>query len=364
MPVTNLIVNGDFTNSANRSADGWSGTDIETRPSSVYISGSGSSRVAELNGGTGQTTVMQQTFTVTEPATAELNLDFALRDSGDVGIDGFRIEVLDSSGTVIYTQDVMPTVNSVYDEISASVTFPTAGDYTLRFTEIGDNADGSGAIIDNVELLICFGGETLIDTPEGPVCAKDLQVGQMVMTANGPQPIRWIGSRSVGPEQTGRDPRFCPVRISAGALGVGLPKRDLLVSRQHRLQVTSPIALRMFGQASVLVSALRLTYLPGIYLDTSVQEIDYYHILLDAHEVIYAEGAPAESLLLGQQSLKTFGETDRDEIALMFPELCDGSMMPKTAQVMPSGKQQRQFVRRASKNDRAMIEPARCGASV
>ena len=55
----------------------------------------------------------------------------------------------------------------------------------------------------------------------------------------------------------------------------------------------------MFGQANVLVAAHRLTLMSGIYVDQTVRTIDYVHVLFDEHEIIFAEGAPSESLLLG-----------------------------------------------------------------
>lgn len=358
MPLTNLIINGDFTDSTNGSAANWTGTDIETRPSSVYIGGSGPSRVAEINGGTGADTVMQQTFSVDQAQDADLNLDYALRDSGTLGVDGFTVDVLDSDGNVIFTQDVVPAVQSVYVQLSATVSFPEAGDYTLRFTEIGDNADGSGAILDNVELLVCFAGNTRIRTPSGQVRAQDVTVGQLVDTQNGPKPIRWIGRRSVDATMMETDDRFLPVRICQGALGNGLPSQDLLVSRQHRLMACSPVAKRMFGQSEILVAAIRLVGLPGIYVDQSVREIAYFHFLLDEHEVLFAEDAPAESLLLGDHAKQAVGEAAVEEIELIFPELRHTNKSNHPARHVPEREKQIRFVTRLAKNERNIYESA------
>lgn len=358
MALTNLIVNGDFSSSTNNSATGWSGTDIETRASSVYISGSGGSRVAEINGGIGNVTVMEQTFTVDAARDAELNLDYALRDSGTLGVDGFTVEVLDSSGTAIYTQDIVPGVQSVYVEFSVVVTFPAAGDYTLRFTEIGDNADGSGALVDNIELLVCFASATRISTPSGYTLAGDLQVGQLVTTQNGPKPIRWVGRRTVDSSMIADDARFQPVCISQGALGNGLPTQDLRVSRQHRVMARSPIAQRMFGQPEILLAAIRLTDLPGIYVDTSVRDMTYVHILLDEHEVIFAEDAPAETLLLGDYAHAGLGSAAIEEIDLIFPGLRARHLQGNPARQVPPRERQIRYIARVAKNGRAVLETA------
>lgn len=226
---TNVIVNGDFSSGLT----GWSGTDLEVNRLSRYISGGGNNRVAEIDGNRNQTTVLEQTFTLTDPSVAVLSFDVALRDRAldDAGSDGFIVEILDSDGNVLVSDTILPTDNS-FTTITIPVTFPSAGDYTLRFTEIGDD-DSLGALVDNVAVLICFAGDTAIDTPDGPVAARDILVGDLVSTENGPRPVRWVGRRHVTGAEMMQDERLCPVRISKGALGQGVPSRDLLVSRQH-----------------------------------------------------------------------------------------------------------------------------------
>ena len=357
MPATQVILNGDFSNSANRSAANWSGTDIETRSSNVYISGTGTAqgRVVEMNGGTGQTTVLQQTFTLDDDYTGDLSFDFALRSSATANVDGFRVEILDSSGAVIYSEDILPTQNA-YQTFTAEVDFDGAGDYTLRFTELGDNADGSGALLDNVSLLVCFLDSTAIETSNGPVRAGDLSIGDMVITQNGPKPIRWIARRHVSANDMADNPLFAPVCIEQGALGNGFPTNKLWVSRQHRILVSSKVAQRMFGESDVLLAAIRLTELNGIYVDTNVGSFDYVHILLDDHEVLFAEGAPAESMLLGQRALKALTQEAIDEIKMIFPEIRDGAFSYNPANFIPERRDQKQLVDRMKKNDRAVLE--------
>ncbi len=357
MPATQVILNGDFSNSANRSAANWTGTDIETRNSNVYISGTGTAqgRVVEMNGGTGQTSVIQQNFTLTEGHTGDLSFDFALRSGATANVDGFRVDILDSTGTVIYTSDIFPT-QAVYQTFSADVNFAGAGDYTLRFTELGDNADGRGALLDNVSLIVCFACATAIETPDGPKAAGDLAVGDVVSTQNGPKPVRWIARRRVTAQDIHDNPLFAPVCIRQDALAPGLPKKDLWVSRQHRVLVSSKIAQRMFGEVDVLLPAIRLTELNGIYVDPTYADFDYIHILLDDHEVLFAEGAPAESMLLGQRALSSLTEAARDEIALIFPDLDTAEFSCDPARVIPERKLQKQLVSRLKKNDKQVLE--------
>ena len=162
---------------------------------------------------------------------------------------------------------------------------------------------------------ICLTAGTLIQTELGEVPVEDLRPGMAALTANGPaKVIRWVGRRRLGPSFLRNAPKLRPVRIVAGALGDGYPKRDLLVSRQHRILVRSKVADRMFGVSEVLVAAVRLTELPGVYVDESLGAVEYVHLLFDRHEVIFAEGAPTESFRPGPTALKDFEPHVRAEI--------------------------------------------------
>lgn len=357
MPTTQVILNGDFSNSTNNSAASWTGNDIETRGSDVYISGTGAAqgRVVEMNGGAGQTTVLQQSFTLTDEHSGDLSFDFALRSGASANVDGFRVEVLDDTGAVIYSSNVFPT-QAVYQTFTASVDFPSAGEYTLRFTELDNGADGRGALLDNVSLIVCFAGETQIATPEGGIPARNLAVGDLVKTANGPKPIRWIARRHVRSDEMAEDSRYAPVSIKKGALGGGLPENDLKVSRQHRLLVRSKIAEKMFGISEVLLPAVRLAGLPGICIQETPHAIEYVHILLDEHEVLYAEGAPAESMLLGDKALASLTPASIEEIKLIFPGALEASPRILPARPIPERLRQKKLVERIKKNNRAVLE--------
>lgn len=71
--------------------------------------------------------------------------------------------------------------------------------------------------------------------------------------------------------------------------------------------VKSKIAQRMFGDTEVFVAAIRLTGMPGIYVDADYGAVEYFHLILDDHHVILADGAPTESLYVGPEALKNIG---------------------------------------------------------
>jgi len=129
---------------------------------------------------------------------------------------------------------------------------------------------------------------TLATGAQKPV--ETLQPGDMVLTRdNGPQPLRWIGQttlRAIGD--------FAPVRIRAGALN---NEGDLLVSPDHRLFVYQRNDALGTGRREVLVRARHLVNGDSVRIETG-GHVDYVQLLFDQHQIIFAEGIAAETLLL------------------------------------------------------------------
>lgn len=205
-------------------------------------------------------------------------------------------------------------------------------------------------------LIPCFTAGTRIHTPEGYVDIGALRVGDQVTTAdNGPKRIRWIGRRRLGQSEMLRNESLRPVRIVAGALGRNLPERDLLVSRQHRMLVSSRVVERMFGKHEVLVSAIRLTALPGIFVDHDVTGVEFIHLLFDEHQLLLAEGARSESLYLGREAQKALSPDGRSEIEMLFPDLPVRSETLQPVRYVPPGHLQKKLMRRHAKNEKPAL---------
>lgn len=201
-------------------------------------------------------------------------------------------------------------------EVTVTATFDN-GFFTFTGTQT--------QIIDITIEGVCFTAGTLIETAEGERAIETLRVDDMVATADhGLQPIRWIESSALSPERLRANPAMRPVRVSAGSLGPGVPARDLLVSQQHRILIRGPRVEMLFGTAEVLIAARHLCTWPGIGIDTSDAPVKYLHILLDRHEILIAEGAYAESLFLGEESLHTLSSDALQELAEIFPDRTDG----------------------------------------
>ena len=208
------------------------------------------------------------------------------------------------------------------------------------------------------ELIIpCFAAGTLIKTPTGQRRVEALQVGDWVETMDhGPQQICWIGARAMDPAALNATPRLRPIRIAAGALGDNCPAENLLVSPQHRLMVQSPVVQRMFNVSEVLVAAKQLVGLPGIAVADDVAEVTYVHFLCDCHEVVFANGAPAESLYVGKMAMAALGQDAASEILGLFPELVrKETNTPVPARVLIGGREGRSLTRRPAKHAMAPL---------
>ena len=161
--------------------------------------------------------------------------------------------------------------------------------------------------------IICFRAGTHVLTDRGERKIERLHPGDMVVTRDaGAQPLRWIGSRRV--RAVGR---HAPVRFDKGAIG---NTRALWLSRKHRVLVTGWKAELLFGADCVLVTA------EDLINDHSVRArpggmVEYYHLLFDDHQIIYADGAEAESYHPGRLGLRGMSDAHRNEIFDLFPEL-------------------------------------------
>lgn len=167
----------------------------------------------------------------------------------------------------------------------------------------------------------CFVGGTEIATDKGPAPIEDLRVGDRVLTRdNGYRRIRWIGARHFDSLALREYPDLRPVTLERGSLGPGMPERDLTVSPQHRILLTGKMAIDLGGETEILAPAVDLHAVIGTRKNDSV-EVTYYHILFDAHEIVWANGCWSESFLPEAAALDGLHEAQLQEILTIFPEL-------------------------------------------
>lgn len=153
----------------------------------------------------------------------------------------------------------------------------------------------------------CYCTGTSIRTDRGDVAVEQLAVGDRVVTAGGlRRPIRWIGRRTY--PGLSALPSVRPVRIRAGALHDGVPARDLLVSPDHAVWLDG-----LFVAAGHLVNGTSITR------GEPVRDLTYWHVELDGHDLLMAEGVPAESFLPAPGIRGLFDSPDTGVTAMAPP---------------------------------------------
>lgn len=242
------------------------------------------------------------------------------------------------------------------------------GDLTFNFPVTSLGAYGSGANsgnwdfvevgIDNTTFdIVCFAAGTKLIGAKGKSKVEDLRPGDVLASAFGePAVVRWVGSRKVSALDLKKNKKLLPVRISKGALGNGLPKRDMWVSRQHRVVVASRIVQRIFNEDAVLVPAIKLVGFPGIAIDETIQQITYFHLLCERHAVLQAEGAPLESLLLGPQAQQVLEDGTAIANAMNIPKDLRKTLSQIAALKIATGARLRDLLERHKKNAQPMLQ--------
>ena len=186
----------------------------------------------------------------------------------------------DTITLVILTDNVSGTNGKMYafsPTTVADTVFPT----TMNSSSVATNASGG--------FTPCFAAGTLIATPDGEVTVETLRPGDLVLTAERRSvEVKWIGHKRVA-TRFGPAERLLPVRIVAGALGEGLPHSDLIVTADHAMLVEGVLC-----QAGALTNGTTIAQVP---LAEIGDIYTVYHVETAAHEIIFANGAPAETFI-------------------------------------------------------------------
>ncbi len=136
------------------------------------------------------------------------------------------------------------------------------------------------------QYVACYLRGTQLLAPTGWVPVENLSIGDCLATPNGPGPVKWIGRRSYLGRFARGNKSVLPIRIGAGALADGIPGRNLWVSPKH--------AMLLDG---VLIPAEVLVNGTTIVQEHDMETIEYFHVELDRHGILFAEGAQSESFV-------------------------------------------------------------------
>jgi hypothetical protein len=206
-----------------------------------------------------------------------------------------QLVVKDSTGT--NTILTMNNLNDLSSPILAS----------KSFVGLGDAID-----------IVCYARGTMLRTPDGELPVEKLRTGKQVVTVVDSQEITktvtWLGHRRVNVAGRPRPETVAPVRIRRDAFAEGMPHRDLIVSPDHAIFVDGK-----------LICARQLVNGSTIRQEIDWTAVDYYHVELESHAILLAEGLPAESYIDTGNS--GFFQNSRAPLVL-HPDLTDETSYP------------------------------------
>ncbi|SLN43609.1 Leukotoxin [Aquimixticola soesokkakensis] len=241
--------------------------------------------------------------------------DFDLGDSDGDGFTNDQIDIhnfFDAEGNPLHASDLILSENG---SGHAVVTFPT-GD-SITFTNLSLSQISNPGTLHSMGIP-CFAAGTRILTDTGARAIETLRAGDGIVTAEGTVlPLLWAGCRHVSVAEMARRPELKPVSVRAGTLGNDAP---LVVSPAHGLLVDR----HLLGAGAD--KFVRARHLAGqgdgrFRFARGKRAIDYWHVLLPRHAVIFANGAPSESLYPGKFSLAGFDRAEKAELFDLFPAL-------------------------------------------
>ncbi len=247
-----------------------SGTQLSSGGQQIVSSGGRANATTVLGGGVQEILAGAQVTNTLLSAGGAIDISYLLFSSGgSATLSAGMLTV--HEGAVFYTQSL-------------------GGNYTTEYFQTASDGDGGTVVTampDAVSGTPCYCRGTRILTDAGEVAVEALQIGDRLITYSGQvRPLIWIGRRSYAGAYVPGNHEVLPICIRAGALADDVPKRDLFVSPLHALYLEN-----MLVPAASLINGDSI-----VQRDTS-EQVDYFHLELDTHDVIFAEGAPAESFV-------------------------------------------------------------------
>lgn len=167
-----------------------------------------------------------------------------------------------------------------------------------------------GASVSTSQSSLCLLEGTRIETAEGPVAIEALKPGDRVRTVSGAlRVVKFLGHEQVAHAAHLPADRQ-PVRIAAGAFACGIPSVDLWMSPEHAVFAEGLlIPVRCLVNGSTIAHAPRAAF-------------TYWHVELDRHDVMLAEGLPVESLLVDAHSVFSFDNAAEADVSDVFAAPC------------------------------------------
>jgi hypothetical protein len=275
--VINTIASGAENDGTIRA----SGGTLEIKPA---ITGTGDLEIAanstlRIDSATSETILFDRSGTnetlMAAPGNASGAIEgFVAGDTIALGVVGGSIDVQDSPDDTLVT---------IFDAGGGTVgQLDLVGDYPISHLFFDDTGH-----LTTDEPVPCYCAGTLIRRPRGQTKVEKLKIGDKIMTMSGvARPIKWIGRRSYSGRFVIGRKDILPVCFKPGSLDDNIPKRDLWISPHHAMYLEG-----------VLIEAKDLVNGVSIVQAEHVEKVEYFHIELNSHDVIIAEGALSETFI-------------------------------------------------------------------
>lgn len=242
--------------------------------------------------------------TSVDPTTNQVTFSGTVSDAG--GIKNVRIN---EGGTVLGTATI---------HADGTWTFTTGALDVATHTFAVLARDLAGNVTTDTETIpVCFLAGTLIATPRGDRMIQSLAAGDPITLADGrSMPVKWIGRMTVPLNRFNRA-TGTPILIRAGALGDGLPRRDLYTSYHHAFALDGVLVI-----AGLLVNGSSIVQCT----DWPQEQVTYYQVEVEGHELMLAEGSAVETF--GEEGENRSSFDNADEFHALYPHAMPAMPMP------------------------------------
>lgn len=216
-----------------------------------------------------------ETLALTAPAAVQADIaNFYLGDTIDLaGLTGLTLN-WNTADSILY-------IDQGVNQVAA---LNIAGAHGLGFSQQSDLAGGTRIFAN--DSAACFAAGTRIAATRGEVAVEQLCVGDLMRLARGgTAAVRWLGHRSVDCSRHPRPWDVWPIRVNAGAFGTGQPHHDLWLSPDHAVFIDGVLI-----PVRYLINGATIVQEP-------VDAVTYWHVELETHDILLAEGLPCESYL-------------------------------------------------------------------
>ncbi len=189
----------------------------------------------------------------------------------------------------------------------------------IQFTSFNNLAVGGGQNVTNT----CFtAGNKILCADDQMVPVENIAEGTLVMTRDhGLQPVKYILKALVSSETLRQFPDRRPVKIKKNTFG---EHDECIVSQQHKVLLQNSSLEILYDIPEALVPAKHLTGDKNVEIVDDCEEIVYYHLVFDNHEVVNSGGLWSESFHPGRFVVNNAMDSTYKELVDIFPEIESG----------------------------------------